>query len=640
MCGIAGLLFRPAAPLGGDLARRVLELLRHRGPDDGGWLALERGELRAGREPEDAAAADAVLLSRRLSILDLSEAGWQPMRSEDDRYAIVFNGEIYNYLELRDELERLGHSFRTRTDTEVLLAAWAQWGTECLPRLVGMFAFALLDVSRRAVYLARDPFGIKPLFYAPIRGGLGFASEIAPLLELPGVGREASARHVFEYLRYGTTDHDDGTFFAGVRRLPAAHFAEVALDRPDAVQPRRYWSIDLAHRLDISLDDAAERFRELFLESMRLHLRSDVPVGCFLSGGLDSSAIAAAMRHLLGPDADIPTFSYVADEPRINEEAWVDVVAERTGLRPHKVRPTAAELPTYLPGLVAAQGEPFESLRVFVKHRVFELAHEANVKVVLIGQGADELLGGYNVFLTARLASLLRRGRFVAAARFARAVSARPTDPSLGSLVRAEGFLLPPMIRRSALRLGAGEDLVPDWLDAAWLRERHVVPAYRPQADGRDALREKLLLSVEEATLPQLLRREDRSAMAYSIECRVPFLVPALAGFLLALPESHLVAPDGVRKLVLRRAMRGFVPDEILDRQDKIGSATPEHRWLLAQRPWVDSLLGGEAARSVRPLRLDQARALWEQVTPAGRHNHVWRWLNLILWAERFQVEF
>ncbi len=638
MCGIAGLVLRPPGRLDGALADRILSLLEHRGPDDRGWLALGRDGASSGREPPATLEADVVLLHRRLSILDLSEAGRQPMTSADGRYAIVLNGEIYNFLELRAELEALGHRFRTGTDTEVLLAAYAEWGAAALTRLVGMFALAILDTRERRLFLARDPFGIKPLYYARWRDGFAFASEIGPLLELPGVSRAADARSVYDYVRFGPTDHGERTFFADVSALRAAHFLELELDRPEAA-PRRYWRIDLGERLDMSLDEAAGRLRELFIESVRLHLRSDVPVGAFLSGGIDSSAIVGAMRALGGKAADLPTFSYVAEEPRLSEERWIDLMAAAAGVRGHKVQPASGDLPEGLPRLVAVQEEPFDGLLVYAQHRVFELARQAGLKVVLNGQGADELLGGYSVFLTARLASLVRRGRWLEAARFARQAARLPVGGGLTSLLRAEGLLLPPRVRRVARR-AARDTLVPSWLDAGWLRERGVVPAAPAQAEGEEALREKLHLLLTETKLPQLLRREDRNSMAFSIECRVPFLTPALAGFLLALPEDYLIAPDGTTKAVFRRAMRGLVPDEVLGRRDKIGFQTPEHRWLLEQRAWVDSVLSSPAAERVAPLRLDRVRAAWEQADAPGRDTRIWRWLNLILWSDRFGVSF
>src|SRR5689334_5297417 len=273
MCGIAGYVTgsdpRPAAAF----QAAALRTLAHRGPDDAGWLTDR--EVGAGDTPGDPGRWG--LLHRRLAILDLSALGHQPMLSPDGRFAIVFNGEIYNYVELRRELEKEGCCFASQSDTEVLLRAYARWGPACLPRLVGMFAFAITDRDRRRLFLARDPFGIKPLYYARPGRGFAFASEIKALR--PVVSGRIRASRLFDYLRDGLTDHGGETLLEDVHQLPAAHWMEVDLDTGTPSEPQRYWDIDLTRRTDISFPEAVARVRELFLDSVRLHLRSDVPVG-------------------------------------------------------------------------------------------------------------------------------------------------------------------------------------------------------------------------------------------------------------------------------------------------------------------------------------------------------------------------
>jgi asparagine synthase (glutamine-hydrolysing) len=319
MCGIAGIVCSPELELPRDWPAVPLRTLSHRGPDDQGWLAFTPEKTRLGRgDMAPDGATRAVLLHRRLSILDQSAAGWQPMTTADGQVHIVFNGEIYNYLELRQELAREGCTFRSQSDTEVLLQALRCWGPSALRRLVGMFALAVLDRQQRILFLARDFFGIKPLYYVQTAQTFAFASEIKVLLELPGVRRAVDPQRLYEYLLFGRTDHGGNTLLSDVRQLPAGCFLEVPLDRPAAGQPSRYWTLDLSDRLDLSFDEAARRLRELFLESVRLHLRSDVAVGAALSGGIDSSAIVAAMR-LAAPRADLHVFSYVADDPVLGE---------------------------------------------------------------------------------------------------------------------------------------------------------------------------------------------------------------------------------------------------------------------------------------------------------------------------------
>jgi asparagine synthase (glutamine-hydrolysing) len=581
---------------------------------------------------------EVVLLHTRLSILDLSVAGHQPMSTSDGRFHLSFNGEIYNYLELRGELESLGHRFVSGSDTEVLLAAWAQWGTGALERLVGMFAFALLDSERRRLTLARDQFGIKPLFYAPGGGRFAFASEIAPLLELPGVGRRANPQRLYDYLRFRRLDHGAETMFADIRQLQPGHYLELSLDRPERIAERPYWQLHAQPLDDLSLDEAAQRLRELFLDSVRLHLRSDVPVGAAFSGGVDSSANVAAMRHLQGHDLQLHTFSYIPDDPSLSEERWISLLNHQTGATAHQVRPDPHDLQTDLDQLIAVQGEPFNGTSIYAQYRVFQLAHQHQIKVMLDGQGADELFAGYRGYLPARLTGLLRHGHLLTATRFLAALSDLPEGSPADVLRESLKATLPGDLRASARR-ATGRRPAPDWLNVSWFDDRNV----RLDDPRRDldtgSLRKDRIDSVR-TNLRTLLRHEDRNSMAWSIESRVPFLTPALAEFAIALPDHYLIANDGTGKLILKHSLRGLVPDPILDRRDKIGFATPQNSWLLELQPWVDTILNSHTAHTTGPLNTTEIRKRWQ--TARNRHQPpdpaTWHWLNLIRWTDHFQV--
>jgi asparagine synthase (glutamine-hydrolysing) len=646
VCGLLGVVEAPPGLLDRSRVERLFALLHHRGPDDRGWLALKGEAVRRGSDATDL-AGDVVLLHTRLSILDLSPAGHQPMSTSDGRLHLSFNGEIYNYLELRSELESLGHEFVSGTDTEVLLAAYAQWGPACLKRLIGMFAFAVVDAKRRVLVLARDHFGIKPLFYAPLPGRLAFASEIPPLLELPGVDRRANAQRVYDYLRFGRLDHGAESMFAAIRQVQPAHYVELSLDAPDQILEQPYWQLEPAPLDGLTLDHAAERLRELFLESVRLHLRSDVPVGAAFSGGVDSSGNVTAMRLLSGNSLELHTFSYIPEDPQLSEERWISLVAQETGAIAHAVTPGPQELQTDLDRLIDVQAEPFASTSIYAQYRVFELAGKAEIKVMLDGQGPDELFGGYRSYLPARLAGLLVRGRLLSGARFVAATSSLPGTSSTdvvktaikGSTTVVKGWL-PDAVRGPARRL-RGRASLPGWLDGNWLAARGIDisgPFHPP--DGTGALRHQLLDSVE-SSLRTLLRYEDRNSMASSIESRVPYVTPAIAEFAAGLPDHYLIGPDGIGKLVLRRSLRELVPDQILDRRDKIGFNTPETAWLLALAPWVDGVLDSEAAHAAGPLRSKEARKSWQtgRDQRGGFDPATWRWLNFVRWVDRFAVE-
>ena len=635
MCGIGGVVVAPGAEVDPTWLDGMVRAMRHRGPDDEGTLLwAPEAHTRAGPHRVG-------LAHTRLSILDLSAAGHQPMADADGRLQLVFNGEIYNYVELRLELAALGHRFRSGTDTEVLLAAYREWGERALPRLVGMFAFAVLDSERDELFLARDFFGIKPLLYTTWTGGFAFASELGSLLELPTVSRRVDPAMLYDYLRFGLVDHDARTLVADVRRVPPGHFARVPLEAPSRPTVVEYWRPTDVRR-DVSFESAAGDVRSMFLDNVRLHLRSDVPVGAALSGGIDSSAIVAAMREVAGADAVLNSFSYLADDPRLDEESWVDLVADSAGAKVHKVRLEAAELVRDLDALIVAQGEPFASTSIYAQYRVFGLAAEARVPVMLDGQGADELFAGYRGYLAGRFASLVRAGRMGSALRLAVGVARLPdSGVSVRDIAKAAWYLVPQRMRLPLRRMVSRAETVPPWMDAGWFAERNVAPAtWSERSSG--GFREARRAALTSTSLPALLRYEDRNSMAHSVESRVPFLTPAFVDYVVSLPDQHLIDGQGVSKAVFRRAMRGLVPDAVLDRRDKIGFAPPERAWLDDVEPWVTGVLSADRSGEVRGLRIPEVRARWAATVSGGRRldGQVWRWINTIRWAELLDVDF
>jgi asparagine synthase (glutamine-hydrolysing) len=639
MCGIAGLVLGKTNSMRPELLAAMSKALIHRGPDDHGYLTWARGPgARFYRDdPPDSGKAEVAFAHRRLSILDVSAAGRQPMTTPDRRYAITYNGEIYNYLELRAELQAKGWVFHTGTDTEVLLYGYVQWGKEVLTRLQGMFAFALLDVEKQTVLLARDHFGIKPLFYHRSKVIFAFASEIKALLLLPEVRRTVNAGALYDYLRFSLTDHGEETFYTEIRQLPPAHYLELHLDSFQDDKPVRYWDLNLDNRSTLSFENAAEQLRELFLNNIRLHLRSDVPVGAAASGGIDSSAIVMAMRKV-EPGLELHTFSYIADDPMLSEERWVDVVSRAGQTAVHKVHPTPDELAADVDNLIIAQDEPFGSTSIYAQSRVFRLARETGIKVMLDGQGADELLAGYTGYHAARMASLLSKGCYIAAMNYFNCVRRQPQVSGLGLLARTGGKLMPDRFRPFARKM-IGEDLAPKWLNGNWFSDRGVKFGRSDVSFRDDMLRSELKRSLQHILL-SLLRYEDRNSMAYSIESRVPFLTPQFAEFILSLPEDYLISGKGTSKAVFRKAMRGIVPDSILDRKDKIGFQTPEQSWLVSLQPWIERIIEQDTLDRIPALNAGIIREEWRAIKHGRRRAdaQLWRWLNVGRWAELKEI--
>jgi asparagine synthase (glutamine-hydrolysing) len=665
MCGIFGVWHRNNRPVDLEAVKYATTTLRHRGPDDEGYLLVN---TQAGRimgcggtdtdrrlalpriEELFAQPFNLVLGHRRLAILDLSPAGHQPMAGSDGMLWIVYNGEIYNYLELRDELKAYGHGFQTETDTEVILAAYKQWGPACLARFNGMWAFALYDEREQRLFCARDRFGIKPFHYVFKDGTFAFASEIKALLGM-GIGkRAADPAAVFDYLVWGLVNHSQRTFFAGISALLPGHYLLV---QEEKISIHRYWELDRAVEDDRVTDcndlELAERFRELLTDAIRLRLRSDVPIGTCLSGGLDSSSIVCLANRLMFCDKQPPshimgarqkTFTAAFDDPSIDERRYVEVVVRATGAEPHYTFPRPEHLLELLPRLLRHQEEPFGSTSIYAQWQVMALAKQHGITVLLDGQGADELLAGYPFAWDVYLGDLFRSGRWLTLWREVDHYQGRGQVGEAGRLagLRRALFSAIPRPVKDGVRELQGERW-PSWLNPDFVKIHKETRTWPYRADG--TLR-TFLMDQMRYHLPSLLRFEDRNSMAFSLEARVPFLDYRLARFTLALEDQQRIS-RGVSKTILRRAMKRVVPEAILARRDKIAFATPEGAWL--QGPlWlhVKEILLSESFRNLPFFNHAKLRSLLEhyQQGQVQSTSMLWSWLNLTLWVREFSTTY
>ena len=554
------------------------------------------------------------LAQRRLAIIDLHERANQPMHLE--RWHLVFNGEIYNYREVRVELEGLGHTFRTEGDTEVLLHAWAEWQQGALERVNGMFGFAIWDELERKLTLACDPFGEKPLFYWENDGRLLFASDLRALWCRPETPTSSDEGTLASYLARGRPRPDvTRTFIAGIKRLPAAHLLEWC-DGRSAVS--RYWSpqpVDVPRRYD----DAVEQYRALLLDSVRLRLRSDVPVGTSLSGGLDSSAILALVREASG---DQSRHAFTARFPGHPQDEWnyASAVAERAHVAVHHaIEPDAEGLLQDLDRFVDDQQEPVGSCSVYAQWSVMRTAHEAGITVLLDGQGNDEILGGYGE----------APGFAIRSAGGGALLRAAGSRAELSSVVRS--------LAEDHLPTGAGRAYMtreaPPYLSRATAQagSRALLPRPKPPGSG-SAFRRYLLRQSTDASLPLLLLYADRSSMAHSREVRLPFLDRRVAEFSLSLPPAFAY-DDGLSKRILRDALRADLPSSVLDRRDKIGFSPPQESWMNAPafRERIGEVLLDNASQrrglyDPAAIEADLREGRWRD------HGGIWRAFNAELW--------
>ena len=624
MCGIVGGWWLESP---NDLDSRVnsaLIKINHRGPDDKGF------------ERFDVANGVAVLAHTRLSIIELSDAGHQPMNSKCGRYEIVFNGEIYNYKELRSELKKNGHVFQSNSDTEVLLSAWAEWHIDCLTRLDGMFSFVIYDKKNQTLSCVRDAFGIKPFFYDYTSSRFVFSSEQSALLAMRKEKICVDWQRSYDYLVHDDYDSQEHTFISGVKHLMPGHWLEINLAVRNEPEPKYWWQPTGKKTSTLSFYDAADALREQFLKNIKLHLRSDVPLGATLSGGIDSSAVVCAIRYL-EPDFPINTFSYIATGTKLSEEKWVDRINDCTGSIPHKVSVTSLELVRDLDTMIKTQGEPFGSTSIYAQSRVFQLAREHGVVVTLDGQGADELLAGYNGYPGQRILSLLECGEVLAAHKFIKQWSQWPGRSYKQALMELGRIVLPDNLYLAS-RKYLGRDFKPSWLNTDMLNEAGVqLNEFRPLRQKENICRrviEQLATSLQYRSLPRLLRHGDRNSMRFSVESRVPFLTLPMAELLLSLPENYLISNSGETKSVFRSAMRGIVPDDVLDRKDKIGFETPEEEWLISMAETVRDWLqySEQIPFFNRAALIERFDAVIEGKLKFNRQ--VWRWINFVRWHE------
>jgi asparagine synthase (glutamine-hydrolysing) len=653
MCGIYGRWALDGRPLAVQAVQAATTVLRHRGPDDEGFLLANLGSgayVHAGGDDTPAEVAgprigtlhggtfDLALGFRRLSILDLSPLGHQPMTCPRGRYTIVYNGEVYNYRELREELVRAGHRFRGGSDTEVVLAAYCEWGPACLSRFNGMWAFAVWDAREERLFLSRDRFGIKPLYYVSAAASFAFASEIKALVGRHGIPFRPDEGAVYRYLESAHLPgaQDGGTFFGGVAALPPAHF--MVVDRA-GVRTDRYYELPQDGCGEVAAPGEVVRgYRDLFDDAVKLRLRSDVPVGSCLSGGVDSSAIVCTVTRLISqglPAEQVgerqKTFSAVYHtEGRYNERAQVETVLAASGAERNFVFPTADGLRDDLPRLVWHQDEPFNSTSIYAQWCVMRAVRERGVTVLLDGQGADEMLAGYRPF-DVFTADLIRRGelaRALGAGLAIRQITGMAATPLLArALVRQlPNTYLAEVRRRRALR-------ATHVMRSEFAAAHRAVPRYAPVARHMHAYLRGL---IQETSLPHLLRYEDRNTMAFSVEGRVPFLDYRLVEYSLK-QAFRLCIHEGWTKWVLREAMRGQVPDPILWRRDKVGFETPEREWIGAWLAAAGAEYFGPDARSAPYLDGSRVRRKL-----AGFHSgavdlrQAWRWINLEAWLRAF----
>ena len=645
MCGISGLFDIEGI---NDFIHdfyRANEIVKHRGPDGHAIALFQVATQKACKVyisenvPGLGLKQDINLAlgHQRLAIIDLSANGAQPMPSADGTLWITYNGEVYNYIELREELKKLGHRFRSESDTEVILEAYAEWGEDCVTRFNGIWAFAIADLNRRKLFCSRDRFGVKPFHYYYDGHRFAFGSEIKQLLCYSFVPKKMDERAVYEYLAFGAVDYGEETFFSSIQKLMQGYNLTVNLIDGSMAKSCYYQPLFQKNN-DITYKEAALEFCRLLTDSVRLQLRSDVEVGSCLSGGLDSTSIVCLMRRELertGKAHIQRTFSSHFDDEEADELEYMQEAIQATGVHSEFIYPSGDDLLNDLKRVVWHQEEPFGSTSIFAQWSVFKLVNQHGVKVMLDGQGSDEMLAGYvGLFpyyfkqLKARRQSL----RFLIETGKYAHLHDHPWPPLIGGKL---GQVLGKFHKRP---IQPAFSYRSDWLSNDF-SQAYKDQAVYPQTTqikpfGESAHLENMLFQMTFVNnLQSLLRHEDRNSMAFSIEARVPFLDHRLVEFAFSLPSRFKIR-DGYTKRVLRDGMKGILPEKIRWRVKKLGFATPERKWRRTiLKPLIEEAI--QDGRLRRYIVKENASTYFRQLQESDVAEFApWRWLNLSLWMD------
>lgn len=561
MCGIIGFLSKDN-PIERDLFEKMTDILSHRGPDDRG--TFYDNNLALGH--------------RRLSILDLSEKGHQPMHYMD-RYIIVLNGEIYNYIEIKAELVASGYTFMSQTDSEVVLAAYDKWGENCLHKFNGMWAFAIYDKKTRQLFCSRDRFGVKPFYYYYDGRKFIFASEIKAILPALQGKPKANIQRLIDNIIYGTFDHTNETLFNDIFQIRPGY--SLVIDVNLKATHNQYYTIDKVTLNNQSYEENIKRFKELFIDAVRLRLRADVPIGSCLSGGLDSSSIVCVAAELIkengGVRHDTISSCYKTKEEAIyDEQEYIDEVVKAAHTNSYKIYPNVDNFFENLDTIIYHQDEPVGGLCHEAQYNVFKEAKNRGLTVMLDGQGADEQLAGYKFFHSVIIREYLKQFKFKKALNEFRAFRIKRSSSEVYGLKGLFWFmikdLLPPVIQRKLLKQSTSREEF-DWISVSY--NPIIVNQNRKYSSFDDYSKKSMKYG-----LVELLHYEDRNSMAFAVEGRVPFLDYRLVEHIISLPPDQKLK-NGITKRILRDSMIGILPEKIRTRTSKLGFAVPTDLWIM-----------------------------------------------------------
>lgn len=603
MCGICGIKNFNDLPVQSFSLENMMKRMKHRGPDDNGIFINKN--LGFGFV--------------RLSIIDLSDKGHQPMLDKEERFVIVHNGEVYNYKELREELKNKGYKFRSNTDSEVILYSYIEWGEDCQTKFNGMWAFAIYDKDTGDLFISRDRFGIKPFYYFLDKNKFIFASEIPSILQVLTENPEPDLQAVFDYLAFSRTDQSENTFFSGIKQLGPGCSISIKGDR---IKKEKWY--DLKKNIKDPFESPLN-FRTVFESAISLRLQSDVPLGVCLSGGIDSSSITSTLLQKF-KRSDLKTFSAIYEKGQRCDES--DYIKEYKDVLRYMsfTTPDAESLLKDLPEFISAHGEPTPSAASYAQFKVMELA-KGEIVVTLDGQGSDEQFAGYHYYFSFYFKGLLRNLRLLKL--FSEIYHYIKIHRSVHSLKIFLYHLFP-----ARLRKGSREK---SFLTKEFVRSYSASSTVERLYDSKNLT--EALINHFEKKLSIILKWEDRNSMWHSLESRVPFMDHRIVERTLSLPHEALIN-RGKTKVLLREAMKGVIPERIRKRYDKIGFGTPQDEWfrLPVFKKYILEMLNSEEFKNRNIVDCKKAKSIYQKHLDHKQNfaDEIWKWINLDLWYKEY----
>jgi len=611
MCGINGFNWGDENLIGLMNAK-----IKHRGPDDEGQYINSHMSLG----------------NVRLSIIDLSEKGHQPMWDQEGNICIVHNGEIYNYIELMEELKQRGYKFASQTDTEVILNSYKEWGTDCLKMFNGMWAFCIYDKPKKRLFLSRDRFGIKPLYYYLKAGKFIFSSEIRAILEHK-IEKKANDKIIFDYLFYDRCNHSSNTFFETIFSFPPAHYIVINnIDQKEILraEPIRYWHLNLKKEIDGSdKRQIDEKVKNSILESIRLRLRSDVPLSLSLSGGLDSSTIACSITNI-NEDLKLKTFSVIFPQKKIDESKYIKDIIEKTGAQGYFTEPNHQAFFKDLVEFIRCQEEPLTHSSYYSQYNLMELTHKNRIKVILDGQGSDEVFCGYHIYYAYYFIELMVQFKFIKLIKEFFYFCKRNKDIKI--VLRIAYILLPNTVKiiisRKNLGLLLNREFVEDYKK---ISKESTLPRLF-------SLKDALYFDLSTRLTP-LLRYQDKSSMHFSVESRTPFLDYRLVEFVYSLPSEYKIR-NGFTKHLIRKNLKDIIPESVRIRRDKTGFMSPLNEWLREEEfiKLIKDIINSDSFKKRKYWDHEVVSREVENFITNKRNigKQIWKMINLEIWLREF----